>query len=87
MADPGLANTGTLSVVPPHILEERLAKQQQAKAAALAPPEPSVPELAGYVRTQFEIFRNHRNTASGWSNRLLEALRTSMVAAELGFTH
>jgi hypothetical protein len=75
MAD-GLAQSGVLSVVPPHILEERLAKQQQAKAAAMASPEPTVPELAGYVRTQFEIFRNHRNTASGWSNRLLEALRT-----------
>jgi hypothetical protein len=29
----------------------------------------------GYIRGQFEVFRNHRNTASGWSNRLIEAMR------------
>lgn len=33
-------------------------------------------DLAGYVRSQYEIFANHRNTSAGWSNRLLAALRT-----------
>jgi hypothetical protein len=28
------------------------------------------------VRAQFEIFRNHRNTQAGWSNRMLAALRS-----------
>jgi hypothetical protein len=33
--------------------------------------------LAGFVRQQFEIFRTHRdNAASGWSHRLLHAMRT-----------
>jgi hypothetical protein len=67
---------GTLAVVPPAALEAQLAQQQLARSQALAPPEPAPPELAGWVRGQFEIFRNHRNTAAGWSNRLLEALRT-----------
>lgn len=32
--------------------------------------------LAAYVRTQFDMFRRHRNnTQSGWSDRLLSALR------------
>ena len=58
------------------MLDAQLREQELARAAAAAPPEPDVPQLAGYVRTQWEIFRNHRNTASGWSERLLEALRT-----------
>lgn len=32
--------------------------------------------LANYIRTQYEIFRNHRNTSgSGWATRLLDAQR------------
>jgi hypothetical protein len=70
-----LGQAGVLQVVPPAALEAHLRQQQLAKAAALAPPEPAPPQLAGYIRGQFEIFRNHRNTASGWSDRMLEALR------------
>lgn len=34
-------------------------------------------QLAGFVRAQFEVFRSHRdNSASGWSHRLLHAMRT-----------
>ena len=76
MAVNPLGSSNILQVVPPAALEAHLREQQLAKSAALAPPEPAVPQLAGYIRSQFEIFRNHRNTASGWSNRLLEALRT-----------
>jgi hypothetical protein len=60
-----------LQVVPPAALEAHLRQQEADKSAAMAPQQPAVPELAGYIRGQFEIFRNHRNTASGWSNRLL----------------
>jgi hypothetical protein len=76
MAVNPLGQQGVLSVVPPAALETFLQQQAQDKAQAAAPPPPAVPELVGYIKGQFEIFRNHRNTASGWSNRLLEALRT-----------
>jgi len=57
-------------------LEQQLQQQATDKAALNQPPPPSYPELAGYVRGQYEIFRNHRNTQSGWSNRLLSAFRS-----------
>ena len=70
-----LGQQSVLQVVPPAALEAHIAQQQAEKSAAAAPPEPAPPELVGYIRGQFEIFRNHRNTASGWSNRLIEAFR------------
>jgi hypothetical protein len=73
-----LGQQGVLNVVPPAAYEAMLAKQQQEKSAQMAPQQTAVapPELVGYIRAQFEMMRNHRNTASGWSNRMLEALRT-----------
>jgi hypothetical protein len=77
MAQNPLAQQGVLQVVPPAALEAHLQAQQLARSQAAAPQqEPAPPALVGWVRSQFEIFRNHRNTAAGWSNRLLEALRT-----------
>lgn len=32
-------------------------------------------DLAAHVRTQFEMMRNHRSSAAGWNDRLLEAQR------------
>jgi len=32
--------------------------------------------LAGYIRTQWNMMVRHRNTIAGWSDRLLDALRT-----------
>ena len=58
------------------MLEAHLSQQAQAKAQAAQPPQPEVPQLAGYIKGQFEIFRNHRNTVNGWSDRLIESLRT-----------
>jgi hypothetical protein len=72
----GIGQDGVLQVIPPAELERQLAQQATDKAAALQPAAPSYPELAGYVKTQFEIFRNHRNTNAGWSDRMLAALRT-----------
>jgi hypothetical protein len=74
MAD--LGQSGVISVVPPAALEQQLQQQATDKAAAAQPAEPDVTPLAGYIKGQFEIFRNHRNTVNGWSERLLSALRT-----------
>jgi hypothetical protein len=71
-----LGQRGVYNVVPPAALEAAIRQRELAKAQAMAPPEPASPELVGYIRAQFNMMRDHRNTASGWSNRLLEALRT-----------
>lgn len=77
MADP-LGNAGVIQFTPPAQLEQQLDAAAAAKAAQAQPQtaQPQYPELAGYVRAQFEIFRNHRNTQAGWSNRMLAALRS-----------
>ena len=77
MAQNPIGQQGVLQFVPPAALEAQLQNAADAKSAQMAPASAPPPqELAAYIRTQFEIFRNHRNTASGWSNRLIEALRT-----------
>jgi hypothetical protein len=79
MADiiPAFGQTNsTLQVVPPAVLDAQLRQQEMERAAAIAAPIPATPELAQFIRGQFEIMRNHRNTAAGWSGRLIEALRT-----------
>lgn len=76
MANP-LGQQGVLQIVPPAALETHLQNEAAARSAQLAPnTAPPPPELAGYIRSQFEMMRNHRNTASGWSGRLIEALRS-----------
>jgi hypothetical protein len=71
-------NAAGIGVIPPAALEQQLAAaaKQKADAAAQATAQPDVTPLVGYIKGQFEIFRNHRNTVSGWSERLLVALRT-----------
>lgn len=73
--DNGLGQAGVLQVTPPAALEQQLSQQATAKAAANAPPVQDMQPLAGYIKAQFEIFRNHRNSQSGWTERLLSALR------------
>src|SRR4029077_13653312 len=63
-----------LQVVPPAALDAHLLEQEVGKSAAAAPPEPAPPELIKYIGGQVENLRNHRNTASGWSNRLTAAM-------------
>ncbi len=66
-----------MQVIPPAELERQIQQRANDQAAAqTATQQAQYPELAGYVRAQFEIFRNHRNTNAGWSNRMLAALRT-----------
>lgn len=70
-----LGQQGVLQVTPPAQLEQQLQQQAKDKAAANQPPAQDVNQLASYVKGQFEIFRNHRNTNAGWSERLLIGLR------------
>jgi len=73
----GLGQNGVIQVVPPAALEAQLARQQANAANTDAQPiQGDVSGLGPFIRSQFEIFRNHRNTAAGWSERLLMALRT-----------
>ena len=76
MADT-LGQRGVLRVVPPAQLEAALQKQGEDRAAAqAAAASPEMTNLASFIREQFSIMRNHRNnTMSGWSERLLVALR------------
>jgi hypothetical protein len=75
MADQ-LGQQGVLQVIPPAALEQQEAQRAMTKAAAQQAASPAPSQLAGFVKGRWEIFRNHRNTSSGWSERLLIALRT-----------
>src|SRR5215472_6370343 len=73
----GLGQNGVIQVVPPAALEAQLARQAATSANVDAQPiQGDVSQLGSYIRAQFEIFRNHRNTSAGWSERMLMALRT-----------
>lgn len=74
-----LPQQGVLQVIPPGALDR--IEANKAKAAADAQDAAkldtvTMTNLAGYIRSQFELMRNHRNSASGWTNRLIDALRT-----------
>src|SRR5208283_2512665 len=75
MSDMALGQQGLHSFTPEAQLQKQDAAAAQAKAAAAQPQQAPPVELVGYIRGQFEIFRNHRNTVNGWSERLLVALR------------
>jgi len=53
--------------------EQALADSQQA--LAVAAPEEALSGLAGYIRSKFQQFSSHRDSANGWNDRLLAALR------------
>lgn len=78
MVDPLSQNT-MLRVIPGGALDKIEARQLQDKRKAeeeLKLSQVATTNLAGYIRTQFEMMKNHRNSQSGWSERLSEALRT-----------
>lgn len=69
---------GVLRVVPPSVLEARIKAEDERKAAAESADlsETALTNLAAHIRTQWDIFSNHRTDATaGWSERLLAALR------------
>jgi hypothetical protein len=76
MSDMGLGQSGVMQVIPPAQLEAQLSQAATDKATAAQAPQQDVQQLSSYIRGQFEIFRNHRNTQAGWSDRLLIALRS-----------
>ena len=69
-----------LRVVGPKQLDAAIKARDEEMAAAqdaAAVGDMSLSGLAGFVRTQFDMFKRHRNNAvAGWSERLLAALRT-----------
>lgn len=72
-----------LRVVPGPELEQQIEAQDRSifearKAAedAAKPDETHLTSIASHIRTKWEQMRRHRNSASGWSDRLIEALRT-----------
>jgi hypothetical protein len=76
-----LGQNGVLQVIPPAALEQQLDQRATASAAAAQAANASaslagLSTLVGYIKGQYEIFRNHRNTAAGWSERMLIGLRT-----------
>lgn len=78
MVDPLSQNT-MLRVIPGGALDKIEARQLQDKRKAeeeLKLSQVATTNLAGYIRAQFEMMKNHRNSQSGWSERLSEALRT-----------
>jgi hypothetical protein len=68
-----------LRVVGPKELDAAIKARDEEMAAAqdaANSPDMSMTSLGSYVRTQFDMFKRHRNNAmAGWSERLLNALR------------
>lgn len=74
-----LPQNGVLRVVPEGALQRFEARQAAEKRKAedeLKLSQVATTNLAGYIRSQFEMMKNHRNSQSGWSERMSEALRT-----------
>src|SRR5215207_9190741 len=59
------------------VTPQGLIEHERARNVAAAQPadETSMSELARHIRTEWDMMRNHRNSASGWNERLLHALR------------
>ena len=55
--------------------EELDAQEAERNAVGDSELEQDYSQLAGHIRTQFEMMRNHRSSAAGWNHRLLKAQR------------
>lgn len=68
---------GLLRVVAPAQLDAAEKAKDEADAQARAGAQTQdMSNLAGYIRTQFDIYKRHRNTTqAGWNDRLLAAMR------------
>lgn len=75
----GSNNIGLLRVVPPAELEQQLAAKDkeefEQREALKTDSTAGFDNLASHIRKQWEQMRRHRNSASGWSERLLAAMR------------
>lgn len=65
-----------LRLVTPQALIEHENTVNRQNAEAQKPPDDSqkMTELASFIRGEWEMMRNHRNSATGWNNRLLHAM-------------
>jgi hypothetical protein len=73
------APRGLLQVLTPDEVTGAIGASDAAYAANAAPADDSEfseTRLAGHIRSQWEMMRRHRNSAAGWSDRLLAAQRT-----------
>lgn len=71
---------GLLNVVPPAELEKRIQERDrqdhlEAEAAKKGEDNLVLQNIAAHIRTKWEQMRRHRNSAAGWSDRLLAAMR------------
>lgn len=64
-----------LRVVPPAEYEAALKAADEKAAQAAQATDATTDNLAAYIRTQFDMMRNHRQSANGWNDRLLNSLR------------
>lgn len=72
----GPAPVGVLQVAGPADLARRdkaEADQRAKRAAAIS--DTTLDSLASFIDKQFTMMKNHRNSAVGWSQRMLDALR------------
>lgn len=72
-----MARAGIMQVATASQMAAAEAAEQQAQSeAAAAQSQNDLTGLSGYIKTQFEMMRNHRTQSqSGWSERLLSAQR------------
>lgn len=64
-----------LQVVGPAELEKRIKAEDTARANQLMVNDQALDSLAAHIRDQFAMMRNHRDSAVGWSRRLVDSLR------------
>ncbi len=74
---PPTQSSGLMRVVTPATLDQWERDQTAARLAAEQgkSEEQTMDALAAHVRSEFDMMRNHRNSAAGWNNRLLNAVR------------
>jgi hypothetical protein len=82
-----LGQAGVLQFTSEADLQRQDAQRAAQQAAATQPAAQDVTSLVTYIRGQYEIFRNHRNTAGGWSERLLKSLRAFVGQYEQSKLH
>lgn len=67
-----LQSRGILRVVPPEGVD---AMQRAQEPATDKSEEQQLTQLAGYIRTQFDVMQRHRSSVAGWNDRMLAAQR------------
>src|SRR5688572_23480281 len=62
-------------VTPEQLVEQDRLASEKAGEAYKQPEDVTMTNLAAFIRTEWEMMRNHRNSAVGWNDRLLAAQR------------